>query len=104
MTTVFISVRAVDDGLTQASWSEYILAVNGEIRAVADITHGSWVSCPVDPWRGACWFVELAEAAEAALRGRLIGLAWQHRQAHVVWAPARVSLLGAVPPPVLVTR
>lgn len=100
--TIFISVRAVDDGLTQLDWSTYIMAVNAEVRAVTRVVYGSWISCPTDPWRGACWMVELTGEAQALLRGRLIGLAWEHRQDPVVWAEANVTQLGAQGPPVVV--
>lgn len=100
--TIFIAVRAVDDGLTQLDWSEYILAVNKEVRAVTRVVYGAWISCPADPWRGASWLIELTAEAQALLRGRLIGLAWEKRQEPVVWAEANVTRLGAQGPPVVV--
>lgn len=102
--TIFISVRAVDDGLTQLAWSDYVMAVNAEVRSAAARVHGSWISCPTDPWRGACWSIELPTEAQALLRGRLIGLAWEHRQDCVAWAEASVQLLGAQAPQAMALR
>jgi hypothetical protein len=86
---VFISVRNVDDMLTQVEWARFVKAAAAEISAVATVLHGAWISYPADEGQSACWCVDLSPGEGAPLlRGILIGLAWQYGQCPIAWAEA----------------
>lgn len=102
---VYISIGNSDDKLSQADWSDYVVAIDLRLldrstypESVVKRRHGYWHSLPTDPWQNACWCVELDNDEGDwdeidVLKADLRYIADDYRQTSVAWAVAATEFL-----------
>jgi len=95
MITAYVSIGNSDDKLTQREWALYWHAVNDELEWAAERTHGSWLSCPAEPFQNACWCVEVDEDNVEDLKHDLAILAARYKQDTIAFAVATTEFIQA---------
>lgn len=94
MITVYISIGNSDDKLSQLDWAAFHNRVNIEIRRLAFIVHGHWLSEASSPWQNACWCMELEDRETSHLKQILTHVADLYGQESIAWAEAKTEFLS----------
>jgi hypothetical protein len=91
--TGVIQVGNSDNKLTQQRWSEFVGAVQAELR-LADVTlHFFGCSHGSEPWQNACWVFQFSPEIRGTLVSELERIGKRYDQDSIAWTTGKTELL-----------